>query len=129
MTTKLTVDGVEYNVRLKYETLSRAFALVEGDNAGESISARLLRDVLGTKYTYQIDIEPDPADPESYDAFYEVISAPVDYHTVTMPYGQTTITFDAAIQSGRDIYRGVIGDKKRWSGLSIQFIAMEPQRA
>lgn len=129
MTTKITVDGTEYNVRLKYETLTRAFSIVEGDNAGEALSGRLLRDVIGTKYSYQIDIEPDPSDPDSYDSFFQTITAPADYHTVTMPYGQSTITFDAAIQSGSDIYRGKLGNKQRWSGLSIQFIAMAPQRA
>lgn len=127
MPSTITVDGTVYNVRLKYETLKRSFTIVEGPNQGESLSAKMIRDILGTKYTYQIDIEPDPADPASYDSFYQLISAPADYHTVTMPFGQSTITFNAAIQSGTDIYRGILGGQQRWSGLSIQFIPLEPQ--
>ena len=33
-------------------------------------------------------LSEDPAAPEDYDAFFEAISAPVEAHTVTLPYGQ-----------------------------------------
>lgn len=127
-TTKITIDGIDYNIRIKYETLRRAFELNEGPNSGVSIDGTMIRDIIGTKYNYQIDVEPDPRDPDSYDEFYELISSPVASHEVSFPYGQGTITFQAAIQSGTDIYRGVIGCKRRWSGLSIVFQAFAPQR-
>lgn len=128
MFTKITVDGTEYNIRMKYETLRRAFSIAEGPNSGTAISGRMIRDIIGTKYSYQVDVEPDPADPDSYDAFYQLISSPEDSHIVSFPYGQETITFEAAIESGTDTYRGVLGNKRRWSGLSIVFHAIEPQR-
>lgn len=128
MTTGITIDGTEYNIRIKYETLKRAFEIKEGPNSGVSIEGTMIRDIIGTKYNYQIDIEPDPADPTDYDAFYELMSEPVASHEVTFPYGQETITFNAAIQSGSDIYYGNIGGSNRWRGLSIVFQAFEPQR-
>ena len=127
-TTKITVDGTEYNIRMKFETLHRAFEIVEGPNSGTAINGRTIRDIIGTRYSYQIDVEPDPAVPESYDDFYEMITSPEDSHTVSFPYGQETITFDALIESGNDKYMGIVGSQKRWSGLSIVFKAMEPQR-
>lgn len=128
MTTGITIDGTEYNIRIKYETLKRAFEIDEGQNSGISIDGTMIRDIIGTRYNYQIDIEPDPADPTDYDAFYQLISEPVASHEVTFPYGQETITFNAAIQSGSDIYFGNIGGSNRWSGLTIVFQAFEPQR-
>ena len=128
MTTGITIDGTEYNIRIKYETLRRAFEIAEGQNSGIAIDGTMIRDIIGTRYSYQIDIEPDPADPTDYDAFYQLISAPTAYHEVTFPYGQTTITFNAAIQSGNDIYFGSIGGSNRWHGLSIVFQALTPQR-
>lgn len=128
MTTGITIDGTEYNIRIKYETLRRAFDINEGLNSGTAIDGTMIRDIIGTRYNYQIDIEPDPADPTDYDAFYELISAPTAFHEVTFPYGQETITFNAAIQSGNDIYFGNIGGSNRWSGLSIVFQALAPQR-
>lgn len=128
MTTGITIDGVDYNIRIKYETLRRAFEITEGQNSGTAIDGTMIRDIIGTRYNYQIDIEPDPADPSDYDAFYDLISSPIASHEVSFPYGQETITFQAAIQSGEDIYRGVIGCQRRWSGLSIVFQALAPQR-
>ena len=129
MTTGITIDGIEYNIRIKYETLRRAFEINEGQNSGTALDGTMIRDIIGTRYNYQIDIEPDPADPSDYDAFYDLISSPVSYHEVSFPYGQETITFNAAIQSGEDVYRGVIGCQRRWSGLSIVFQALTPQRS
>lgn len=128
MTTGITIDGIEYNIRIKYETLRRAFEINEGPNSGTAINGKMIRDIIGTRYSYQIDVEPDPADPDEYDAFYELISSPTPYHEVSFPYGQETITFNAAIESGTDTYFGVIGCQRRWKGLSIVFKALAPQR-
>lgn len=128
MTTGITIDGRDYNIRIKYETLRRAFEIAEGQNSGTSIDGKFIRDIIGTRYDYQIDVEPDPSDPSDYDDFYELISSPVDSHEVSFPFGQETITFRAAVESGEDTYFGVIGCKRRWTGLSIVFRALSPQR-
>ena len=89
----VTMDGKSYRLRVRYNTMERAFELRSGDNEGYMLSGRHERDLLGTGYSYQFSVEPDPRHPEDYDAFYEAISAPVDSHEITMPYGQSTITF------------------------------------
>ena len=82
---QLNMDGTTYRVRIVYDTLIRSFELLEGVNAGEMLSGRHERDLLGTGYTYQMQVEPDPRYPTDYDAFFEAISAPVDSHTIIMP--------------------------------------------
>ncbi len=124
----IKIDGETYDVRIVYETLSRSFEIIEGSNAGTSLSYRSIRDIQGTGYTYSMQVEPNPANPAAYDAFYEKISEPVEYHTVEMPYGQSTITFQAKIDSGHDTYRGKIGGYNYWKGLTITFGYMQPQR-
>lgn len=124
----ITVDGVFYSVHVEYESLKRAFEIIEGRNSGTMLTGRQTRDVLGTGYSYSMAIQPDPSDPESYDALYEVLSAPVASHMVTLPYGQGTITFEAMIESGEDVYSGTLGGKKRWSGLEISFRYVQPYR-
>ena len=71
---------------------------------------------------------PDPRFPADYDAFYEAISAPVSSHSLTLPYGQSTITFDAMVSEGTDLYRGKVANRTRWGGLQVQFTAKKPQR-
>lgn len=129
MTTEgITMDGRTYQVRVTFGSRKRRFDLLSGSNAGESLSRRKIRDLQGTGYSYQLQVEPDPQKPGDYDAFYEAISAPVDYHTITMPYGQSTITYQAAVASGEDTDRGMLGGARRWAGLTVDFIYMEPQR-
>lgn len=124
----IVVDGVEYRVRIVYESMSRSFSIVEGPNGGTAITARTIRDIIGTKYDYEMRVEPDLRYPEDYDAFYEVISAPVESHMVEMPYGSGVMKFEAMIVSGEDTYRGILANRNAWQGLRVQFKPILPQR-
>lgn len=125
---KLVMDDVSYQVRVTYDSVVREFALLEGPNAGTMLSGREERDLLGTAYSYEMTVLPDPTRPEDYDAFYQAVSAPVDTHKIVLPYGQTTITYQARILSGQDRWRGRLGGADRWSGLSIRYEYVAPQR-
>lgn len=124
----IRMDGKDYDVRIVYNSLVRAFELLEGENAGTMLSGRYDRDLIGTGYSYQMAVEPNPLNRAAYDAFYEAISAPTATHTITVPYGQTTMTYEARVNRGQDIYDGVIAGKKLWSGLVVEFEYIEPQR-
>ena len=63
----------------------------------------------------------------AYDAFFAAISAPIDAHTVTFPYGQTVMTFRAKITGGGDVYRGTLGGFERFANLALTFEPLEPQ--
>lgn len=123
----ITMDGTLYRVRVVYNTMERGFSLESGLNEGYMLSFRHERDLGGTSYSYQMGIEPDPAHPEDYDAFYYAVSAPVPSHEITMPFGQSSITFDAEIQNGTDTYHGKIAGVQRWSGLKVSFTPILPQ--
>lgn len=122
------LDGTLYHVRKIFNSLEDSFSLVEGPNSGDMLSGRHERDLLGTSYSFQFSVEPDPAYPEDYDAFYWAISAPVDSHLVEMPFGQGTMEFQAMVQSGRRIMGPKIAGLRRYSGLEVSFIPIEPQR-
>ena len=124
----IIVDGVEYD-GIRVLSVKRSFSVTDGDNAGRlAVSGKMVRDIIGTFYNYQFTIDPRKSDPSVYDAFYEVISAPVDSHIIVVPYGQGTLTFEAYITTGDDELV-LIGDNvKRWKNLSFSVIAMEPQR-
>ena len=124
---RLTMDGTVYRVRIKYDTLRRAFELVEGANAGDMLSGRHERDLIGTKFEYQMAIEPDPFYRADYDAFFDAISDCKE-HTITVPYGQTTLTYVADVSSGEDRWRGTMGNQEVWSGLVVNFMAKSVQK-
>ena len=86
------------------------------------------RDLVGTYYDYSMTVEPEPGSEADYDAFYEAISAPVQSHSITMPYGQGTMTFDAMVYEGTDLYRGMVAGQRKWAGLQVTFSAKGPKR-
>lgn len=127
-TEKILMDGQTYRVRVVFGSRKRHFELVSGRNAGVSQNHVKIRDLQGTGYSYQLQVEPDPAFPEDYDLFYEAISAPVDYHDIRMPYGQGFRTFRFIVTSGDDQDNGILGGKRRWSGLTVNMEYFAPQR-
>lgn len=124
----IKIDGVTYN-GIRVLSVKRNFSVTDGDNAGRlATSGRMVRDVIGTFYNYAFTIDPKSASPLTYDAFYQVITSPVDSHEVVVPYGQGTLTFDAYITTGDDELVLIGDDANRWKNLSFNVIAMAPQR-
>lgn len=124
----LTIDGKNYNVLIKADTLQREFEIAEGDGSLTFIDGDEDPDVIGTYINYSVEIDTRMTAPEEYDALFEVLSAPVKFHTVTFPYGQSTLTFEARITGGSDTFKRRLADVNYWGGFSLQFKAKKPQR-
>ena len=122
------VDGVAYNVTVPEGGLKRQGRILDGDNAGRMQSGRMQRDVIGTYYNYVMQIDTKSLDVAQYDALYQVLSAPVDYHTVILPYGQSTLTFQAYVSNVDDELMLMQGNRNLWGNLSFTFVAMQPAR-
>lgn len=127
MTSILSLDGREYP-NLHVVSLKRSFAVLDGDNAGRVMTGAMTRDIIGTYYNYSMEIDPVSSDLSEYDEFYESISAPVDSHVLTVPYAQTTLTFDAYVANGEDELVSKYGSRNDWQNLAINFVAMKPKR-
>lgn len=124
----ISIDGRSFSLSVPEKGLKRSFEIVDTDKAGRLINGDMQRDIIGTYYNYSIEFRTDNITRTEYDEFYEVISEPVDYHTITVPYGQTTLTFKAYITNGEDILNKIDSNGNRWSGISVNFIAMSPAR-
>ena len=124
-----SIDGKEYNVSVPAGGIQRSFSVLDTDKSGRSQSGDMIRDIIGTYYNYSIEINTKMLNYDEYDQLYEIISSPTEYHILTVPYGQTTLTFKAYVTSGSDSFdvKGKDG-KIRWKGLKLNFIAMSPQR-
>lgn len=127
MTSVLSLDGKAYP-NLHVVSLKRSFSVLDGDNAGRVMTGAMKRDIIGTYYNYSMEIDPVSSDLAEYDEFYEAISAPVDSHVLTVPYAQTTLTFDAYVANGEDELVSKYDSRNEWQNLSINFVAMKPKR-
>lgn len=124
----INLDGTEYRVYVIHPSRVLSFEIVEGNNSGQSLSFREIRDIGGTRYNYTMKVQPDPEHPEDFDALFLAISAPVAYHTVSMPFGQGTIEFEAVVRSGSITDYGYQAGFRRWKDMEINMEAIEPQR-
>lgn len=122
-----TVDGVGYP-GVNVLSLERTFAVMDGDNAGRTMDGAMQRDIVGTYYNYNMELTSDYSDLSEYDALYEVLPAPVDSHTVVVPYGQGTLAFEAYVANGNDELLHKRDTFNKWQNLSVNFVAMKPQR-
>ncbi len=124
-----TIDGVD--LRLWVKSLKRKFEVLDTQNSGRVQSLRMYRDIGGTFYSYTLEIDPDKSNRADYDTFYEIVSSPVESHIMVFPYAQETLTFEAYVTNGEDNLKiREEGGKQvnKWDGLSLNFVAMEPQR-
>lgn len=122
------VDGIEYALPIEYPSINRTFNFLEGGQGGVMQSGLEVLDTIGTKYSYSLTIPSYHKNPTVYDAFYESISRPDRVHTVTLPYGQSTITFDCKIESGTDTLYSNVWAYKSWGDLTVKFTPIRPQR-
>lgn len=122
------VDGVSYNVIVPEGGLKRQGRVLDGDNAARMLSGRMKRDIIGTYYNYVMQLDTRNLDVAQYDALYQVLSAPVDYHTVILPYGQSTLTFQAYVSNLDDELVLMQEGRNLWGNLSFTFVAMQPER-
>ena len=125
---KFNIDGQEFDIIVK--DIRREFQVLDSENTGRVISSgRMFRDIIGTFYNYTIKISAANIAPADYDRLYEIISAPQDFHVITVPYGQTSKTYEAYITSGSDTIIAEGARQRKWGDMEIKFIAREAARA
>lgn len=124
----ITMDSVNYNLGVVFPSLERTFSFVEGVNGGLTLSGKTILDTIGTKYPYTMEVEPINGYQSDYDAFFWEISSPSRLHTVTLPFGQSTLTFDCYVLGGGDKLKGRRGSDWQWGGMTVNFVPFAPQR-
>lgn len=124
----IQMDGKTYRVRIVYPSVEETARLEEGVNAGTMLSGRDERDLMGTYYDHELSVEPDPRYPQDYDRFFDDLTAPVPSHVITMPHGQSSVTYEAKVSSARHTAAGVLAGVRRWKGLQVSFQGIRPAR-
>ena len=122
----VTIDGASFDVGVEY--IKRQARIEDGPNAGNSKRGDWIRDVYGTYYDYILAFDTSAGLTRAdYDTLYSILTAPVEFHTLVVPYGQSTLTFAAGITGAEDNVI-LMDDGTVWGNLSITFRAKSPQR-
>ena len=120
-----TIDGSSYDVEVV--SLKRKFSVLDGDKAGRAADGSMMRNIIGTYYNYSMQINTERLSRHDYDSLYQILSAPVDSHTVVLPYGRGTLSQKMYVTGGEDNLR-IDNNGNIWDNLSIEFVAMTPNR-
>ena len=122
----VTIDGASFDVGVEY--IKRQARIEDGPNAGNSKRGDWIRDVYGTYYDYILAFDTSAGLTRAdYDTLYSILTAPVEFHTLVVPYGQSTLSFTAGITGAEDNVI-LMDDGTAWGNLSITFRAKSPQR-
>lgn len=101
--------------------------MLDGDNAGRVKSGGINLDTIGTYYNYTYKVARAGNNLADYDALHKELRNPsTRKKRITVPFDQGFITYEAYISELTDTLVRMIDGKNYWDGLSIRFIATDP---
>lgn len=121
----ITIDGVNYSVGI-IKITRKASQKIE--NIGITLDLRKHYDIQGTYYDYEVELATQHMNVAEYDRLYEILTTPVESHMVVLPYGQSTLNFEARISVASDSLVKNFSTFKKWGTLKVTFEALEPQK-
>lgn len=126
MTSVFKIDGEEFEVGVI--SLSRDGNLLDGPNVMRFLDGDMTRDLIGTYINYSMNIGTSEMNPADYDRLYEIVTAPVDFHDATFPYGQQTVSQKMYVANVSDelVKQGESGNV--WGNMQIKYTAKKPYR-
>lgn len=122
------IDGRAFRVFVPAGGIQRQGRVLDRDTAGRTTDGNMKRDIIGTYYNYVIQIDAQGLDVHEYDDLYEILSAPINSHTLEVPYGQGTFVFEAYVANVDDNLKLARNGINLWGDLSVTFTAMAPAR-
>ena len=111
-----TIDGVEYRVKC---TATRGAEIRESDISGLLLNGQILRDVLGTYFTYDIQLEMPLKNKGRYASLIEQLTEPVDGHLFVLPYNNSTLELTGKAEDVEDVWKQLPSGYTYWDGLKF----------
>jgi hypothetical protein len=123
MSTGVKIDGVDYDVPVM--SIKRKADFLD-KHAERTVDGVLHRELIGVYFNYQLRFGQAPM--TEYSALWNVLTEPVESHSVTVPDEDGDLTFDAYMSNISDELVKIKGEDRYWKSLTVNFIAMEPAR-
>lgn len=123
----LIIDGIDFS-NLTVASVERTATIKDSELSGEMMDGSRHRDIIGTYIDYTMKIVCKVDDHVTYDQIYEILTSPTASHEITAPYNNTTITFQAYIETVGDKLFRKTSDGTIWKDLAVTFKAAAPQK-
>ena len=121
----IIIDGIEWSYPCD---ITRVSEIKPSDISGMLLDGSWFNDVVGTylQYTIKLVVPLDARD--EYSTIYEAITAPVDAHTLVLPYNQGTVSITGRVESINDVYVRLANGGIYWRGISFTVISSAPTK-
>ena len=120
-----SIDGVEYKVKC---TIDRAIEIKESSISGIMLGGHIFRDILGTYYSYDIQLEMPLKNKGRYHSLIEQLTEPVEGHTFVLPYNSGTIELTGKVEDPEDVWEKLESGYTYWDGLKFTISPNGPSK-
>lgn len=123
----ITVDGTYYDIPLVSLKRTADFLDKYAERAEDGI---LQRELIGVYYNFTLTAGSSDHFNCDYDAFWDHMTQPVEFHTFSLPYGANggTYSFTGYISSVSDEYEKIMSNGARFKSFTCKMTAQAPAR-
>ena len=126
--TYLTINGIEFDADVGFESYEQSVDVVDGSEAGRVMSGDMVRDVIGTYMNFNLTFFRRSDNRAGFDALWDYLYAHAkdDYVTLTAASGQSTVSQRVYYTSFKRQLEKVEDGVNYWNGIEVHFIALGP---
>lgn len=125
----IKINGVLFDVNVAISAYSRNFNVLDGENAGRTLSGRMVRDVIGTYIGHNVTVFRKGDNYQGLDAFWDYLIQHSTDDSVLLEAadGQKTISYQAYYTSGTQDIEKVENGINYWGEIQVNFIPIDAQ--
>ena len=123
----IKVDGTTYPHVFVHAPIRRTAEIKDTSLTGFMLDGKYHRDIMGVYYQYEMQFSALRGYESEYTALHEVLASATEFHTVTVPYNQTTMTYTAYVTMVADELKKISGTRNIWGNCTVSFLAKEPK--
>lgn len=126
----IKLNGRTFDADVAISAYERNFNVVDGQNAGRTMSGLMTRDIIGTYIGHTLTVFRRGDNYAGLDAFWNyLIEHSVDDSVLLEAAdGQTTISYQAYYTGGTQALDHVAGGVNYWGEISVNFIPIDAQK-
>lgn len=122
----IKVDGIHFDIPMI--SLKRSADFLD-KYAERTEDGELHRELIGVYYNYTLTVGTSTDfGGTDYDAFWEKMTEPVEFHEIAIPTKDGYYTFTGYISSVSDEYEKILDDEAVFTGFTCKFTAKSPAR-
>lgn len=121
----LIIDGNSYPHIFIHAPIRRKATVRDTSLSGYMLDGAYHRDISGVYYEYEMKFSALRGYESEYAEARELLASGTEFHTVTVPYDQTTYTFTAYVTVVDDALKKKSGARNIWGDCSVTFLAKE----